>query len=266
MRKNNCYLFFFRILFRFVSYTSSWYLSIFFSTRQLEEDYYKSPLNLLTFPFPWRLSYLGFYVCLRSWVSDTCNGSWICYGLFLRLIVFNPFQLADSLLFFSQWGYRSIHGQFWPFDDQSFPVSFQGYLKSNSQICPGFCELFLNKCNKSSIGISLKCTFYCSLLADIRNFAKNWEQWVVSSLENLPEILMDKKLPIARRFVSSLKRQTSFLHLAQVNRIRFVHERLTIIFCLSFWLADVNFLYFKCSASAMEDMPCSFRWMRTKRL
>ncbi|KAF4796558.1 DNA-binding protein RFX6 [Turdus rufiventris] len=58
-----------------------------------------------------------------------------------------------------------------------------------------------------------------SLLADIRSFAKNWEQWVASSLENLPEGLIDKKLPIARRFVSSLKRQTSFLHLAQVNRI-----------------------------------------------
>ncbi|XP_064912798.1 DNA-binding protein RFX6 isoform X1 [Columba livia] len=56
------------------------------------------------------------------------------------------------------------------------------------------------------------------LLADIRNFAKNWEQWVVSSLENLPENLTDKKLPIARRFVSSLKRQTSFLHLAQIAR------------------------------------------------
>ncbi|NXG50640.1 RFX6 protein, partial [Psilopogon haemacephalus] len=57
-----------------------------------------------------------------------------------------------------------------------------------------------------------------SLLADIRNFAKNWEQWVVSSLENLPESLTEKKLPIARRFVSSLKRQTSFLHLAQIAR------------------------------------------------
>uniref|UniRef100_A0A2K5ESP8 DNA-binding protein RFX6 n=1 Tax=Aotus nancymaae TaxID=37293 RepID=A0A2K5ESP8_AOTNA len=43
-----------------------------------------------------------------------------------------------------------------------------------------------------------------SLLADIRNFAKNWEQMGVSSLENL--------------FVSSLKRQTSFLHLAQIAR------------------------------------------------
>uniref|UniRef100_A0A8B9NKL8 DNA-binding protein RFX6 n=1 Tax=Accipiter nisus TaxID=211598 RepID=A0A8B9NKL8_9AVES len=57
-----------------------------------------------------------------------------------------------------------------------------------------------------------------SLLADIRNFAKNWEQWVVSSLENLPENLTEKKLPIARRFISSLKRQTSFLHLAQIAR------------------------------------------------
>ncbi|XP_075720362.1 DNA-binding protein RFX6 [Rhinoderma darwinii] len=57
-----------------------------------------------------------------------------------------------------------------------------------------------------------------SLLADIRNFAKHWEQWVISSLENLPESLSEKKLPIVRRFVSSLKRQTSFLHLAQIAR------------------------------------------------
>ncbi|XP_024912584.1 DNA-binding protein RFX6 [Cynoglossus semilaevis] len=57
-----------------------------------------------------------------------------------------------------------------------------------------------------------------SLLADIRNFAKHWEHWLVSSLENLPEGLAAKKLPIARRFVSSLKRQTSFLHLAQIAR------------------------------------------------
>ncbi|KAM3931621.1 DNA-binding protein RFX6 [Leptodactylus fuscus] len=57
-----------------------------------------------------------------------------------------------------------------------------------------------------------------SLLADIRNFAKHWEQWVISSLENLPECLSEKKLPIVRRFVSSLKRQTSFLHLAQIAR------------------------------------------------
>ncbi|XP_028809146.1 DNA-binding protein RFX6 isoform X2 [Denticeps clupeoides] len=57
-----------------------------------------------------------------------------------------------------------------------------------------------------------------SLLADIRNFAKRWEHWMVSSLENLPEPLSEKKLSIARRFVSSLKRQTSFLHLAQIAR------------------------------------------------
>ncbi|KAL7987806.1 hypothetical protein Chor_006725 [Crotalus horridus] len=56
------------------------------------------------------------------------------------------------------------------------------------------------------------------ILADIRNFAKNWEHWMISALENLPEELAAKKLPIARRFVSSLKRQTSFLHLAQIAR------------------------------------------------
>lgn len=42
---------------------------------------------------------------------------------------------------------------------------------------------------------------------------------MASSLENLPECLAAKKLPIARHFVSSLKRQTSFLHLAQVERV-----------------------------------------------
>ncbi|XP_075869151.1 DNA-binding protein RFX6 isoform X2 [Nelusetta ayraudi] len=57
-----------------------------------------------------------------------------------------------------------------------------------------------------------------SLLSDIRNFAKHWERWLASSLENLPECLAAKKLPIARHFVSSLKRQTSFLHLAQIAR------------------------------------------------
>uniref|UniRef100_UPI00398F4D2B DNA-binding protein RFX6 n=1 Tax=Pristiophorus japonicus TaxID=55135 RepID=UPI00398F4D2B len=57
-----------------------------------------------------------------------------------------------------------------------------------------------------------------SLLADIRNFAKHWEHWISSSLENLPDALSEKKLPIAQRFVSSLKRQTSFLHLAQIAR------------------------------------------------
>ncbi|XP_053315987.1 DNA-binding protein RFX6 [Spea bombifrons] len=57
-----------------------------------------------------------------------------------------------------------------------------------------------------------------SLLADIRNFAKHWEQWIISSLENLPDALSEKKLTIVRRFVSSLKRQTSFLHLAQIAR------------------------------------------------
>ncbi|XP_077593177.1 DNA-binding protein RFX6 isoform X1 [Stigmatopora nigra] len=57
-----------------------------------------------------------------------------------------------------------------------------------------------------------------SLLADIRSFAKHWELWLASSLENLPPGLADKKLPVARRFVSSLKRQTSFLHLAQIAR------------------------------------------------
>ncbi|XP_041367036.1 DNA-binding protein RFX6-like [Gigantopelta aegis] len=57
-----------------------------------------------------------------------------------------------------------------------------------------------------------------TLLCDIRNLAKHWENWVSSALENLPEALSDAKIPVARRFSSSLKRQTAFLHLAQTAR------------------------------------------------
>lgn len=56
------------------------------------------------------------------------------------------------------------------------------------------------------------------MLCDIRNFAKHWENWVTTSLENLPESLSRHKLPVARRFAQTLKRQTSFLHLAQTAR------------------------------------------------
>uniref|UniRef100_A0A8C2WN25 DNA-binding protein RFX6 n=1 Tax=Cyclopterus lumpus TaxID=8103 RepID=A0A8C2WN25_CYCLU len=64
----------------------------------------------------------------------------------------------------------------------------------------------------------LICIFLQNDSQNIRNFAKHWEHWLASSLENLPECLAAKKLPIARHFVSSLKRQTSFLHLAQIAR------------------------------------------------
>ncbi|XP_025086183.1 DNA-binding protein RFX6-like isoform X1 [Pomacea canaliculata] len=57
-----------------------------------------------------------------------------------------------------------------------------------------------------------------TLLCDIRNFAKHWESWVASALENLPDSLASGKLPVARRFAQALKRQTSFLHLAQTAR------------------------------------------------
>ncbi|XP_052286771.1 DNA-binding protein RFX6-like isoform X2 [Dreissena polymorpha] len=57
-----------------------------------------------------------------------------------------------------------------------------------------------------------------TLLCDIRNFARHWESWMTSALDNLPDPLSEQKLPVARRFASALKRQTSFLHLAQTAR------------------------------------------------
>ncbi|GAB1605060.1 DNA-binding protein RFX6-like [Argonauta hians] len=56
------------------------------------------------------------------------------------------------------------------------------------------------------------------LMCDIRNFANHWENWLSSALENLPDQLTEHKLPVAHRFSQSLKRQTSFLHLAQTAR------------------------------------------------
>ncbi|XP_072182085.1 DNA-binding protein RFX6-like [Diadema setosum] len=57
-----------------------------------------------------------------------------------------------------------------------------------------------------------------SLLTDIRHFTRQWEIWMTSSLENLPDSLKESKITVARRFVQSLKRQSSFLHLAQTSR------------------------------------------------
>lgn len=54
--------------------------------------------------FPWKASCLGFYTWLRPLASDISNGSQISYGLFLKLVFFNLFQLADGLQFFLRGG------------------------------------------------------------------------------------------------------------------------------------------------------------------
>ncbi|XP_032220990.2 DNA-binding protein RFX6 isoform X3 [Nematostella vectensis] len=56
------------------------------------------------------------------------------------------------------------------------------------------------------------------LLADIRSFARHLEVWVASATEELPEYVKLAKLQIVRRFAQSIRRQTSFLHLAQTAR------------------------------------------------
>ncbi|GAB6027846.1 DNA-binding protein rfx6 [Chamberlinius hualienensis] len=57
-----------------------------------------------------------------------------------------------------------------------------------------------------------------TLLCDIRNFAVLWKSWVESSLENLPEIVARIRVPAATLFSQTMKRQLSFLHLAQTVR------------------------------------------------
>lgn len=56
------------------------------------------------------------------------------------------------------------------------------------------------------------------LLQDVRNFAHRWDKWLATALEKLPDMLKEKKIAVSQRFSQSLKRQTSFLHLAQVGQ------------------------------------------------
>ncbi|KAF7690521.1 DNA-binding protein RFX6 [Silurus meridionalis] len=97
-----------------------------------------------------------------------------------------------------------------------------------------------------------------SLLADIRNFAKLWEPWMVSSLENLPKILSEKKLPIARRFVSSLKRQTSFLHLAQIARPALFDQSIVMAMVNDIDKVDLNSIGSQALLSNTSDQDLDF--------
>ncbi|KAG7316359.1 hypothetical protein KOW79_019900 [Hemibagrus wyckioides] len=97
-----------------------------------------------------------------------------------------------------------------------------------------------------------------SLLTDIRNFAKLWEPWMVSSLENLPKILSEKKLPIARRFVSSLKRQTSFLHLAQIARPALFDQNVVTAMVNDIDKVDLNSIGSQALLSNTSDQDLDF--------
>ncbi|XP_077978702.1 DNA-binding protein RFX6-like [Glandiceps talaboti] len=57
-----------------------------------------------------------------------------------------------------------------------------------------------------------------SLSAEIRMFAKRLPGWLTSSLDDVPEHLKSQKLEVMKTFIQSLKRQTSFVHLAQTAR------------------------------------------------
>uniref|UniRef100_A0A4W4ET45 DNA-binding protein RFX6 n=1 Tax=Electrophorus electricus TaxID=8005 RepID=A0A4W4ET45_ELEEL len=97
-----------------------------------------------------------------------------------------------------------------------------------------------------------------SLLADIRNFAKHWEPWMEASLENLPEILSEKKMPIARRFVSSLKRQTSFLHLAQIARPALFDQNVVTSMVNDIDKVDLNSIGSQALLSNTSDLDLDF--------
>lgn len=55
-------------------------------------------------------------------------------------------------------------------------------------------------------------------LSEIRNFVQSLEVWLQDGLKNGNTMLIENKLQVARRFVQAVKRQVSFLHLAQSFR------------------------------------------------
>ena len=105
-----------------------------------------------------------------------------------------------------------MHGKIYPIFG---PSNMAKNKNSNLKIRKNVFKICLFKVNEQEL---LLISFFVSLrlLCDIRNFARQWDSWVASALDNLPDRLADNKLPVARRFASALKRQTSFLHLAQV--------------------------------------------------
>ncbi|XP_078698214.1 DNA-binding protein RFX6-like [Branchiostoma floridae x Branchiostoma belcheri] len=67
-----------------------------------------------------------------------------------------------------------------------------------------------------------------SLSTEVRLFAKRLPGWVRNSMEDIPEKLKEKKLQVVRYFIKSLRRQTSFVHLAQTARtVLLNHDNIT---------------------------------------
>jgi hypothetical protein len=106
---------------------------------------------------------------------------------------------------------------------------------------------------KAFLRFSLR--FLFSLLKDIRKFASSLESWLTSSLENLPAKLIQRKLPVAKRFGQALKRQTAFIHIAQV---RITATNLGILNTQGLWsLQHQDYIPFPLKLTTMPTAP---RW------
>ncbi|XP_052799431.1 DNA-binding protein RFX6-like [Mya arenaria] len=65
-----------------------------------------------------------------------------------------------------------------------------------------------------------------TLLAEMRLFAKHLPFWIESSMETVSKNILDKKLEVAKTFILSLRRQSSFVHLAQTSRAVIANQEL----------------------------------------
>ncbi|CAH1785521.1 unnamed protein product [Owenia fusiformis] len=82
----------------------------------------------------------------------------------------------------------------------------------------GFCDSVLYKVLIDVLIPSTIQDLPDSLGIEIKMFVKRLPTWLRCALENTPETLRNKKLEVANHFTQSVKRQVSFVHLAQTTR------------------------------------------------
>ncbi|XP_063399638.1 DNA-binding protein RFX6-like [Mytilus trossulus] len=89
-----------------------------------------------------------------------------------------------------------------------------------------------------------------SLAAELKMFVKKLPYWIENALEDSPEHLLNKKIEVTKGFIQSIKRQISFIQLAQTTRGVLMNHDLANQMIED--IAEINFLEICCQAGFIE--------------
>ncbi|CAG2213287.1 RFX6 [Mytilus edulis] len=89
-----------------------------------------------------------------------------------------------------------------------------------------------------------------SLAAELKMFVKKLPYWIEIALEDSPEHLLNKKIEVTKGFIQSIKRQISFIQLAQTTRGVLMNHDLANQMIED--IAEINFLEICCQAGFIE--------------